>query len=157
MIRHVWSVLCSRSSIDQTTNNVSLFEVLESIQVFVNMPVAIPGAAPFAATLVTLWARERLDTPAFGHSRFRILGPTGQPVLPELMAEIDLRTAPRTRARLTLPGLPFSGDGVYNFEVSWRTGEENEWVRVASVPLEVTMQVEPAATTAPPAPQAARG
>jgi hypothetical protein len=137
MIRHVWSVLCTKSSIDSQTNNVSLFEVIEQIELRFVGSSELPKGAPIDLELVTLWARENPSTPAEGEMRLRLLSPTGKD-LAAFTAKIDLKKAGRNRHQARMHGILLDGSGWYEWEVSCRVGE-GKWTRVASVPLEVQL------------------
>src|SRR5687768_16274240 len=123
-IRHVWSVLCSKSTVDRETNNVSLIEVLEQLEITATVtrigssgqaapPIpTIPGA-PFTGELVTLWARTDPAQPARGIARVRLLSPQGA----ELAAfeyAIDVSTNARLRNQGRVQGLRLAGDGWYD-------------------------------------------
>ena len=61
MIKHVWSVLCKESLINQKNNNVSLLEVIEQIEIGFSIPTQLKDQAvniPFEFTLVSLFFRE---------------------------------------------------------------------------------------------------
>src|SRR5258708_30269464 len=95
-MRHVWYILCAKASIDRETNNISLFEVLESVQMQIAGPFVFPGQVPLEATFVTLWAR---DNPAQGtreQTQVRILAPDSSP-LGTITSDIDLQANPRVR------------------------------------------------------------
>ena len=143
MIRHIWSVLCSRALIDRQTNNMSLFEVLEAIQVLTNAPPGDPAILPFEGTVATLWARERPDQRVSGQMRIRLVAPDGKE-LGAFRAQVNLADVSRTRTISTISGLPFAGGGTYEFEVSWRLQEADNWTVVVSLPLDISIQVDPA-------------
>ena len=147
MMRHVWSVLCSKTSIDRASNNVSLFEVLESIQLQTPNALTFPANIPFEATFITLWARQDPTQPLRAQMQVRLLAPDGNE-LGEFHANIDLETAPRSRQLTALRGLRISGNGNHDFEVSWRHTDAERWQVVARVPLEVSVTVEAQAPTA---------
>ncbi len=80
MIRHVWSVLCTKSSIDSDTNNISLFEILEQIQVS-QFPEPAGDAitvVPMPVELVSLWTREPVGEPQQGECRLTMYSPRGK-------------------------------------------------------------------------------
>lgn len=143
MIRHIWSVLCSKASIDRETNNVSLFEVLESVQFGTNAPVQFPVNLAFAGTVVTLWVRQEPNTPVTGQMRTRLLSPGGEE-LSSLVLAINLQNANRTRTLISLNGIRIAGNGTHQFEISWRVRDDDEWSPVALLPLDITVRVDPA-------------
>lgn len=134
MIMHVWTVLCSRSSIDRETNNVSLFDVLE--QITIEDWAGHPGLVPGQFELVSLWSRYELDRPSRGEARLTLRTPGGG-THAEQMQPIDLREYRRLRNRTRLPAIPIDVPGSYRFVIECRQMDQEEWVQVAIVPLEV--------------------
>lgn len=122
-VRHVWSILCSSSSIDQQTNNLSLYNLLEEITLVkkeINekkkeakgpyLPILI------SFQLITLW--EKIE-PGLVESRAKI-----QLVDPEekilIESEYDFKIEPhqeKTRYIANLNALPFTTDGMYQFRI----------------------------------------
>jgi hypothetical protein len=131
-MEHIWSVLCSRASIDRETNNISLFEVIEQIQVLDN-PARDQLVGPFE--LVSLWARG-VGGPERGRVRVAIRGPSGR-LLGQDVQEIDLREFKRVRARFRVAGIPIEGPGAYYFSIAVAGDEPESWTEVAKIPLEV--------------------
>jgi len=142
MIRHIWSVLCSKAVVDRDSNNVSLFEVLEAVQITTGAALEFPANVPFDGTLVTLWAREQPNVPVTAEMRIRILGPADQD-LGSFSATIGLQNNPRFRNVARMSGLRCGGSGVHQFEVSWRLNDTDTWHSVASIPIELTFAVDP--------------
>jgi hypothetical protein len=139
VIRHLWSLVCAKSSIDSQTNNISIFEVIEQIQIG-PIPESVPeGPVPLAAMsleVISLWMRDPLNEPARGEYRITMHSPRGKS-LPSAVQVMDLSTFRRFRSRFHLPGLPIDGVGLCQIEVEFRAGSEAEWVSVAKVPIEV--------------------
>lgn len=142
MARHVWTVLCSKASVDQQTNNVSLFEVLEALQIKTSQAPTFPITTPFQGTIVTLWARSEIARGERGEMRVRLLAPDGTQ-LSEFINRTDLVRTPRTRNIAAITGLPIAGNGVHEFEVAWRSTEAEGWRVVGSVPLDISLAVDP--------------
>jgi len=137
-------VVCTKTSIDSETNNVSLFEVIEQVQIS-----TVPEAAPDTVTMavmpmecVSLWMREPITEPQHGECRLALRGPRGASVSSAPQA-LDLSKYRRFRSRLRLPGLPIDGLGLCEIEVQFRPESEAEWNTVARVPIEVTAQESP--------------
>src|SRR6266496_2777341 len=100
MIEHAWSVLCSKSTIDAETNNISLIEVLEQISIATGPPAAgTEGLIPLRVELVTLWMRAQPDQPGHGRGRVSFVRPSG--TMTESIQEFDipLQTTQRMRHR----------------------------------------------------------
>lgn len=141
MIRHVYSILCSKVSVDRETNNISLFETLESVQFTISTALTFPANVPFEASLVTLWARQDPNEPLEGEMRVRLLAPNGDQLGMFPNNIIDLRAAPRARFVGRINGLRVAGDGIHEWEIAYRLVNQEEWHTVASVPLEVSVRI----------------
>jgi hypothetical protein len=150
MIRHVWSVACSKASIDNQTNNISLFEVLEQLQVPhwpERPPDGVIGVGALPLEIVSLWIRVPLDVPERGECRIRVRAPGGS-VLESGAQVMDLAAYRRFRSRFSFPGLPIDEPGLCEIEVLFRTGADAEWRIVAQIPIEMRT-LEPPAAAAP--------
>jgi hypothetical protein len=56
MIRHAWSLICTKCITDPDTKNVTLAEVVEQLNIPAN--VTFPIIAPFQTDLVSTWYRS---------------------------------------------------------------------------------------------------
>jgi hypothetical protein len=145
MIQHIWTVPCRVTITDQDTNNVSLIEVVEEINLApaaVRFDPARPRL-PLFFDVVTLWARERSDDPEVGFGRVLLFSPQGD-LLIEQSTEIDLREKRRLRTFGRIIEFPTRGPGVYHFRVERRAGDGEEWQLAAMIPLDVTIEEAPA-------------
>lgn len=117
--------VCSGSSLDQGSNNVSLFNLIEQL----NLP---PGAKPPQSGVipVELHAYWTLEPEEIGHSfqtRFVMLSLESGLELPTDVTQHQSQT-PRFRTRvLGLPHPPVIGQ--YSLKVDWRTDDSGGWVR----------------------------
>ena len=133
MIDHVWTVLCSRSVIDVETNNVSIQDVIEQLN--------IPGdpkpdgllAIPFE--IISLWARSEPKMPEQGLERITFITPLEKSTI---VAEspIDLSTAERQRNRIKFPGLPIAEEGRHYFQIDCKQ-EDGEWKKAVTLPISI--------------------
>lgn len=153
MIDHVWSVLCARSVTDNRTNTVSLFNVLEQIQIASVQGVLAPGLLPAAIELVSLWTRSEPGQPARGSGRIEVVLPDGS-VAVEQAFDVDLSGFERLRTQAALSAIPIVGPGRYVFRISKQLQGEEDWVEVARIPLQIDIISAPPTAPATPAPLA---
>lgn len=132
MINHVWTVACSRAVIDAESNNMSLQNVIEQINIVEELQPDGMVNIPFE--IVTLWARAEPDVPGRGKSRITFLSPSGK-ALGSTASEVDLSKHERSRARLKFQGIPIREPGRYIFRVELQ--DEGAWHQVAIIPLQV--------------------
>jgi hypothetical protein len=135
MAEHLWSVLCSNSSIDQKTNNISLFNVIEQLTlegVPTDQRILVSGQFE----LVSLWRRSDTNTPEELSGRLLFRMPDGES-LDALVFNIDLKSATRSRSVITMSNLPIKGIGTHYFIIEVNDVGSDEWKIVANLPLEV--------------------
>jgi hypothetical protein len=150
MIRHLWSVLCSSSSIDRDDNKLSLFDIVEQITLL--EPITEPGLIPIKIHLVTLWRRESLAHATKTTARVRVLvPPQGEEVSKSHEYVVDLTKFVRLRQRIVFRTIPVRGEGTYEFVIDYLDADER-WREATRIPLDLVVKTPPAApdTTADP-------
>lgn len=142
MIDQVWTVLCSRSVIDIETNNVSIQDVIEQLN--------IPGdpkpdgllAIPFE--IISLWARSDPKHPEQGTERITFITPSGKSTM-VVESSINLSEAERHRNRVKFPGLPIAEEGRYQFIIEFKL-DDGEWTKATILPLSIQFDHKPIPT-----------
>lgn len=135
MICHVWTVLCSHAVIDKESNNVSLLDVVEQLNI--RDEPSPEGGILFSLDLMTLWARACLDRPAQGRGRVTFLSPSGEVKEGPFAYDIDLSEHKRNRSTGRFRSLHMSESGCHTFRVELQNEGETEWHQVADIPLEI--------------------
>jgi hypothetical protein len=137
MIQHVWSVLCQRASFDAQTNSVSLFNTLDNLLV-----LGIPSKETpfvFSCEIVSLWVREKEETPCSGQMRAYLDTPVDG--IPQAISlEIDLTRTPFHRTRISIGALPMTATGRFEFQIEYRLAGEDTWRPAAKLPFIVKSQ-----------------
>ncbi len=135
MINHVWTILCSQSVIDKDTNNISLQNVLEQLNISGPIPSdKDPALLPLRLELVSLWERIPNDKEARGRYQVLINSPSGA-TLSSLESDIDLSFYTRTRSRGRINGLQVPESGRYAFRILLIEPGDDDWRQVADIPL----------------------
>lgn len=144
MIKHIWSVLCQKSSIDQQSNNVSLFDVFEALEVGINPVVNIKTAdnpefnIPVQYQVVTLWTITDAKNNE-GEVHITLIYPDGKE---KILVNSDLKFPAgkrRMRSINQIQGLPVNKSGDYHFIVELE--QEGKFQKVADLPLEVKLNI----------------
>jgi len=135
MPRHVWSVLCAKTSVDSQTNNLSLFEVLEQVTVLGGAPVDRKIAIPMQLELASSWTRSDRAVGETATMRFRLIMPNGI-VENGPQTQVNMLLHERQRVLIKMNALPIHGQGQYEFLVEVLT-PDNKWEECARVPLAV--------------------
>jgi hypothetical protein len=144
MAKHLWSVLCYKGILDQYTNQVSLLDVIEGITATAQEPPRPleEGKAlrvPASFMLVSLWMRSDVGAPEEITTRVRLVAPTGVSRRPNVV-KVDLTKHVRSRTFMRFEGLPYHGDGYYQFIVEVQGEQADQWRVVAEVPLEFKLE-----------------
>jgi len=134
MIDHVWTVVCSRAVIDRESNNVSLQNIIDQINI---RGEPIPDSVvAVQVEVVTSWVRADFDVPSQATTRLTFLSPSGN-VLGSFESDIDLSEYERFRARAKFEGLPMPEPGRYAFRMELKNIGGSEWHEVATIPLKI--------------------
>jgi len=139
MIEHVWTVVCSRVVIDRESNNASLQNVVDQINVQGEIAAGTLLAVPFE--IVSLWIRTDPEEAGTGEARVSLIAPSDKQ-LGSFDYPISLSDHERHRGVLRSQGLIYEGPGRYTYRVELRVDPQGEWRQVAAVP--VTVVVTPA-------------
>ncbi len=135
MVKHVWTVICSRAVIDRESNNVSLENVLERIRI--NAEPEPDGFIGIPFTVISLWIRENDELPTKSKTRLEMVSPSGETrVVNEV--DVDLTEYIRFRSITRFSGIPADRSGRYSFRVAVQQEGSKDWDIVAEVPLSVT-------------------
>ena len=135
MIKHTWSVLCESASIDNESNKVSIFNVLDGLTVLGD-PEQVNGI-PVTFEMISSWERSK-EEPCEGSMRVYQLKPSGEKTS-YLEFGIDLSKSHFHRTRIKFNGLPLAGPGRYVICVEYKEGD-GKWQKAAELPLLVKFE-----------------
>jgi hypothetical protein len=158
MIEHVWSVVCGRATTDRESNNISLVDVFEQLNLLGPVPgpapIAVEGeapkqpAVPLQFELVSLWIRQNPDEEEESVGRIRFVSPQNQDLIAHEFP-VNLVHNPRMRTQLKSSAIPLAGPGRYRFVVEIRRA--GAWDTVARIPLLVQSMAQVQADPVQPA------
>ena len=137
MIDHVWTVLCSRAVVDRDTNNVSIQNAIEQLNI-VGEP-KLGAVVPRRFEVVTFCVRAAAEVPCRGELLLTYRSPSDE-ILGTFERPINLLKHERLRDRMRFEGLPAGEPGRYYFDVELRDEGEQEWRRVAAIPLMIVFK-----------------
>ena len=136
MPKQLWTILCTSISIDQETNVISLFGVIEQLQIGGGMSVDQQLVLPSQFNLVTLWTRSDADKAEKAVARYNLQLPNGE-IKPGGEIQVELTSSIRNRSIVKINGLPIHGPGEYKFLIEIRADDSQEWIRAHELPLQV--------------------
>jgi|SRR3989344_7002205 len=145
-IRHIWSVLCKKSSINQDDNLISMDDVLEEINVTFtkNNDVAkypYKLNVPMNYEIVSFWFKGKKEELAKAQIEYSLISPDGNELfnkIQDIEIPINIR---RFRSRMKISGLPVTMSGDYIFRVKLKEDREKSFKLYSELPLEVKIQI----------------
>lgn len=117
--------VCAGSSVDQQSNNVSLFSLVERI----NVPAMVtpPGNGAIPVEAHTYWKFDAKEMQRELHVRYVMVNLDTRL---ETSSDTLKHRAVTTRMRSRLGGIPFPPvAGNYELRVDWRWDEQDDWTR----------------------------
>ncbi len=153
-IKHIWSILCQRSIIDSQTNNISLLDSLEQVEIVIDQAaskvdpkvdiVSAPKALPYQYSLVSFWTRGDEDTKEIinGSIKIQIVDPSGKKIQ-ENNSEVKIpQGLQRIRNVAKYTHIFVTSSGTYRFRVSMKSKGDIDYEPVAEIPLEVRLNIK---------------
>jgi hypothetical protein len=131
MISHHFSLICNHAVIDENSKSISIFDVIEQINVFAEPDQTVQ--IPMHFEIFSLWIRSDLDTPAKGVSRVSLRDPKGISKKP-IEINIELTKSTFFRSIIKFSGIELRGPGKYNFIIELKQKDE-KWKKMASIPF----------------------
>lgn len=141
MMKHIWSVLCRKSVIDQETNNLSLYDVFEQLDVSIksnqesNKEIKKINI-PVEYEVVSMWMKDDPKKEFTAKIELEVLDPDGSVSKTFQHSFLFAAGLKRMRSRLRVVGLDISTSGDYIFNLKYNNGKKGSQI-VASLPLEV--------------------
>lgn len=138
---HLWSILCTASSVDAKNNNVSLFNVVEQVQVTKDPLVKKSGPkqnrifVPMKLELITLWEKIRSGENTTGTIEVHFQDPLGE-LLQKFRYELSM---PKNRMRnlIAIDGFFVTKEGRYVFKIKAKSANEDDFQDVGELPLQI--------------------
>jgi hypothetical protein len=148
-IQHIWTVICSQSTIDSESNNLTLVNVIERIGIRVPASEikkmrekgAKKIAFPTPLEITSLLRNNAYKKAAVFDFRVRMLDELGKTVTNVVEQKIALKEGIKNiRIRNKFNAIAVEQGGDYWFVVELKSVEENSYKEVASVPLQIEIE-----------------
>ncbi|MDA3840308.1 MAG: hypothetical protein PF572_04425 [Patescibacteria group bacterium] len=142
-MKHVWSILCQKSMIDQGTNALSLIDTLEEIQVGVEKDkktdkITLQG---LSYDLVSYIVRDNEKIAERGEININLIDPRKK-VISTFKQNFEMaKGIKRMRVQMKFNGLTISSKGRYVFEVELKGGKDKKFSKVTELPLDVEIKI----------------
>lgn len=144
MVKHIWSVLCRSTSVDLKTNNISLFDVFESLKVSLSIPKQKKAPPlkkinlPVDYQIVSLWTHDQKKQNKI-KTKIIFENPRGEKtnlVDKDLILPADKK---RMRDIIKIQGIVLEESGTYIFEIMVKMNKNKRFKSVARLPLEIVI------------------
>ncbi len=145
-VKHIWSVLCKESIVNQDDNLISLIGILEEINSVMtpldkNYKKADKFIIPFNYELVNYWIKNvskevRLDV------KVEILDPNAKQLSESLNTSVFPENSKRLRTRFKIQGIPVTENGRYSVRISMKEDEDKIYKVITELPLDVKFRIE---------------
>lgn len=146
-IKHIWSVLCRESVIDQDNNNISIHGVIEELSISlapVNGTGKLPEKLniPMNYEIVSLWQKSKEVDLARTEIEYLFIDSENKELLRNTQTMEIPKTSRRFRSRMKIVGMPISKEGDYKFQIKMKEEGTDTLHLVAELPLEVKITLE---------------
>ncbi|MBU4016193.1 hypothetical protein KJ980_06165 [Patescibacteria group bacterium] len=146
-IKHIWSVLCKESVVNQDDNNISIYGVLEELSVFLT-PAKETGeipkklGIPINYEIVSMWQRNKDVESAKAEIVYVFVDPENNELLKNTQIMEIPKASRRLRSRMKIVGMPLTKEGDYTFQVKIKEEGKSDFCLVAELPLEIKIKTE---------------
>lgn len=141
-MKHIWSILCQKSSVDIESNLLSLFNCAEEINLIINQSKTLKDgvqAIKIELELVSFWITEGVNKNEDDilEIKIELLDPDKK-ILSSSKNKLNIKKGiQRFRNRIKIEGLYVSKEGRYTFNVWAKSGGKKEHKLVAELPLDI--------------------
>ncbi len=134
MIKHCYSLICGHAVIDERTRFLSVFDVIEQINVKGEPDQTI--RIPMRFDLVSVWMKIETKDLDKGVSRISLSKP-GDIISNISEVEINLTEATFFRSIIQFSGIELTGPGLYKFVIEFKQTND-DLAEVSEIPFVVT-------------------
>ena len=142
-MKHIWTVLCQNSVIDSETNNLSINNVLEQLEITTDeKSVKSDGSinVPINYEIISMWYKEDSKSAVKAEILVEIVDSNSK-VLKSFTQKGEMPVAMnRLRTRMRVQGIELTVSGIYSFVTKIKIEGERDFQKVAEVPLEVHLK-----------------
>lgn len=146
-IKNLWTLVCKSSSIDNETNNVTLFNVIEEIGFLINpvtgnaLNFAEKKTIPLDIELISLWKRGSSSGNLTADVKIELLDPKNV-VMQEIPYKIEFKPQhERMRTRIRISSINVTSQGEYNFSILLKEQGGKSFVEVARAPIVIKISI----------------
>ena len=138
-MKHIWTVLCQKSSIDIETNLVSLFNCIEELDLVIDKTKVPSGnlVIPPEFQLVSFWTINNSNKESLLEIRIELIDPDGK-VLNNFENKYPIkRGILRFRNRTNMQGMPITNAGRYTIKMMKKVEGKKQFETLVELPLDI--------------------
>ncbi len=140
-MKHIWSLICEKSSIDSETNNISIFNCIEEIEIIVDkskMPQKNILLIPISFQLLSLWDLNKEKNLEL---KIDILDPDNKTVHSLNPIFSINENFKRFRSKVNFEGMPISKNGRHTIRISRKLEPDlNKYKNEVEIPLDINIK-----------------
>lgn len=139
-MKHVWSIICEKSSIDFESNLLSMFNCVEEVKVVIDKtkrPKNDKLVIPVNFQIVSFWSVEDSNKENSVEIKGEFIDPKGVVLIQFENNLKSKKKIKRFRNRANIQKMPVTESGRYYFKILQKKG--NKFKIVAELPLDVTL------------------
>lgn len=138
-MKNIWTIVCRKSTIEEGTNLISLFDSLEQLDVRLkpNSPKNEVFNVPIESEVVSFWYRDDKSKTEKYSIKIELVDPNNR-ILNTFLNDIEFpEKTGRMRTRVKSNIIPVTVSGVYSYKTYLKKIEEKDYKEVSVVPMEV--------------------
>lgn len=145
-LKHVWSVLCKESTINQDDNVISLYGVLEELNITLTpMKGSVAGlpvkaSIPINYEIVSMWLKNNKKDKVKAEIEYAFVNLDGRELFKTVQTVEIPMASRRFRSRMKISGIQVEREGEYSFRVRIKELGSDIFKTVCELPLEIKIQ-----------------
>lgn len=147
-VKHIWSVLCKESVINQDDNLISIHGALEEFSITItpadSKAPMLPEKLniPVNYEIVSFWVKEKSSETVKVQIEYSLVDPADEILFTQVQDLEIPENIKRHRSRMKIMGLPISKSGDYTFRVKKKELNSKKFELMAELPIEIKVQIE---------------
>jgi hypothetical protein len=146
-IKHIWSILCKESLVNQYDNNLSINGVLEEISTNIVLKGKTSGlpdkfSLPMNYEVVSMWLIDGKSRPNSMVVEYTFIDPSNKELLKSTNTIEIPKTSRRHRTIMKISGMPLTTAGEYKMQIKMKEDKSNKFSIVAELPLEIKINLQ---------------
>jgi len=138
-MKNLWSILCSKSVVDSSSNQLSLFDCIDEITINFSNAEDIKKPMkniPINFEIVSLWLDENIFQVRKFDYAIDIIDPEGK-MLKEITKEAVIeKNKKRLRTIMRISGMAVTTEGIYIFKIKYKEAK-NDFITVSEIPVDI--------------------